>query len=39
MRKGNKSAEQKKTMASINTLFNAKNNAIKFIEVYGYNDS
>ena len=35
MRKGNKSTEQKKTLASINVLFNARNNAIKFIEYYG----
>ena len=34
MRKGNKSAEQK-TLANINVLFNARNNAIKFIEDYG----
>ena len=35
IRKGNKSAEQKITLANINVLFNARNNAIKFIEDYG----
>ena len=35
IRKGNKNDEQKKTLANINTLFNARNNAIKFIEDYG----
>ena len=35
IRKGNKSAEQKRTLANINVLFNARNNAIKFIEDYG----
>ena len=35
IRKGNKSAEQKKTLGNINVLFNATNNAIKFIEDYG----
>ena len=35
MRKGNKSHGQKKTLANLNVLFNAKNNAIKFIEDYG----
>ena len=35
MRKGGKSDEQKKTLANINILFNARNNAIKFIEDYG----
>ena len=35
MRKGNKSAKQNKTLASINALFNARNNAFKFIEDYG----
>ena len=34
MRKGNKSAEKKKSLANINVLFNARNNAIKFIEDY-----
>ena len=31
IRKGNKSAEQKFFLANINLLFNARNNAIKFI--------
>ena len=35
IRKGNKSTEQKKTLANINVLFNARNNATKFIEDYG----
>ena len=35
IRKGNKNAEQKNTLASINIHFNARNNAIKFIEDYG----
>ena len=35
IRKGNKSSEQKKTLANINLLFDARNNAIKFIEDYG----
>ena len=35
IRKGNKNDEQKKTLGNINTLFNARNNAIKFIEDYG----
>ena len=35
VRKGNKSAEQKKSLANINVLFNARNDAIKFIEDYG----
>ena len=36
IQKGNKSAEQqKKTLANINVFFNARNNAIKFIEDYG----
>ena len=34
-RKGNKNSEQKKTLANINVLFNARNSAIKFIEDYG----
>ena len=29
IRKGNKSVEQEKTLANINVLFNARNNAIK----------
>ena len=35
IRKGNKSANQKRNLANINILFNAKDNAIKFIEDYG----
>ena len=35
IRKGNRNAEQKKTLANINILFNARNNAFKFIEDYG----
>ena len=35
MRKGNKNTEQRKTLANINMLYNARNNAIKFIEDYG----
>ena len=35
IRKGNESAEQKRTLANIKVLFNARNNAIKFIEDYG----
>ena len=35
MRKGNKRAEQKRNLANINLLFNARYNAIKFIEDYG----
>ena len=35
IRKGNKSANQKRTLANINILFNARDNAIKFIEDYG----
>ena len=35
MRKRNKSAEQKETLANINIFSNARNNAIKFIEDYG----
>ena len=35
IRKGNKSSEQKKSLANINLLFDARNNAIKFIEDYG----
>ena len=34
IRKGNKSAERKKTLANNNVLFNAKINAIKFVEDY-----
>ena len=32
IRKGNKSANQKRTLANINILFNARDNAIKFYE-------
>ena len=35
IRKGNKSANQKRTLANINILFDARDNAIKFIEDYG----
>ena len=35
MRKGNKKDNQKRTLANIDILFNARNNAIKFIEDYG----
>ena len=35
VRKGNKNAEQRKTLANINILYNARNNAIKLIEDYG----
>ena len=35
IRKGNKNAEQRKTVANINMLYNARNDAIKFIEDYG----
>ena len=35
IRKGNKNANQKKTLANINIHFSARNNAIKFIEDYG----
>ena len=35
IRKGNKKTEQKNTIANINIHFNARNNAIKFIEDYG----
>ena len=32
IRKGSKSAEQKKTLENINVLFSARNNAIKFVD-------
>ena len=32
LRKGNKNAEQRKTLANMNILYNARNSAIKFIE-------
>ena len=35
IQKGNKNDEPRKTLANINVLFNARNNAIKFIEDYG----
>ena len=35
IRKRNKNAEQRKTLANINMLYNARNDAIKFIEDYG----
>ena len=35
IRKGNKNAEQRKTLANINILYNARNNLIKCIEDYG----
>ena len=35
VRKRNKNAEQRKTLANINMLYNARNDAIKFIEDYG----
>ena len=35
IRKGNKNVEQRKTLANINIFYNARNNAIKFIEHYG----
>ena len=35
IRKGNKNAEQRKTLANINMLYNARSDAIKFIEDYG----
>ena len=34
IRRGNKNANQKRTLASINIFFNARDNAIKFIEDY-----
>ena len=34
IRKGNKNARQRKTLANINMLYNARNDAIKFIEDY-----
>ena len=35
IRKGNRNAEQRKTLTNINMLYNARNDAIKFIEDYG----
>ena len=34
-RKGNKNAQQRKTLANVNMLYNARGDAIKFIEDYG----
>ena len=34
IQKGNKNAEQRKSLANINMLYNARNDAIKFIEDY-----
>ena len=34
MRRGNKNASQKRTLANINIHYNARNSAIKFIEDY-----
>ena len=35
IRKGNKNANQKNTLANLNIHFNARNNAVRFIEDYG----
>ena len=35
IRKGHKNTEQKRTLANINIIYNARDNAIKFIEDYG----
>ena len=35
IRRGNKNANQRKTLTNINIRFNARNNAVKFIEDYG----
>ena len=35
IRKGNKNDNQKRTLANINMFYNARGNAIKFIEDYG----
>ena len=35
IRRGNKNASQKRTLANVNILYNARDNAIKFIEAYG----
>ena len=35
IRKGNKNAKQRNSLANINMLYNARNDAIKFIEDYG----
>ena len=36
IRRGNKNARQKRTLANINVLFNARDNAIKFIKDYSF---
>ena len=33
IRKGNKNAEQRKTLANINILYNARNNAINLLKI------
>ena len=35
IRKGKKSAEQKKVLSNINMLFNGRNDSLKFVEDYG----
>ena len=35
IRRGNKNANQKRILANVNSHFNARNSAIKFIEDYG----
>ena len=35
IQKGNKNAEQKRALTNINMFYNARNNAVKFIEDYG----
>ena len=35
IRRGNKNASQKRTLANIKILFNGRDNAIKFTEDYG----
>ena len=35
IRKGNKSAKQRKELPNINILFNGRNDAIKFVKDYG----
>ena len=35
IRKGNENTEQRKSLANINMLYNARSDAIKFIEDYG----
>ena len=39
IRRGNKSANQKRTLVNINIHYNARGNAIKFIEDFWFNDS